>query len=89
MSAFERLKGYRIKLAFHDTGISHFPSFVFNTLARVSFMKLEMVNNKIETINPFTHTKPPILNQHGTILEEIILKVCPCKRRMKFFRKNH
>lgn len=75
MGAFERLRGYRIKLAIRDTNITHFPPFVFNTFAHISFLALELTNNKLETLNPYSHTKPPIVNQHGTILERLNLQV--------------
>lgn len=58
-----------------DSGITEFPSSIFNTLTSVSFLSLSLINNRIETLNPFTHTKSPVINQHGTILHNIHLTV--------------
>uniref|UniRef100_A0A0M3IN44 LRRCT domain-containing protein n=1 Tax=Ascaris lumbricoides TaxID=6252 RepID=A0A0M3IN44_ASCLU len=68
-----------------DSGITEFPSSIFNTLTSVSFLSLSLINNRIETLNPFTHTKSPVINQHGTILHNIHLTgnpiMCDCRLR--------
>uniref|UniRef100_A0A915B1N2 Chaoptin n=2 Tax=Parascaris univalens TaxID=6257 RepID=A0A915B1N2_PARUN len=84
--AFAHLRGYKIDLTVRDSGITEFPSSIFNTLTSVSFLSLSLINNHIETLNPFTHTKSPVINQHGTILHNIHLAGNPimCDCRLKW-----
>ncbi|VDN18285.1 unnamed protein product [Gongylonema pulchrum] len=69
--AFAHLRGYKIDLTIRDTSIDVFPAAVFNTLTAVSFLSLSLHNNRLQTFEPFPHTKPPVLNQHGTILHTL------------------
>lgn len=73
--AFIRLRGYKIELIVRDTSIREFPPAIFNTLTGVSFLSLSLINNLLETFQPFSYTKPPVLNQHGTILHDLQLMV--------------
>ncbi|VDM45294.1 unnamed protein product [Toxocara canis] len=83
--AFAYLRGYKIELTVRDTQITEFPSSIFNTLTSVSFLCLSLINNRIDTVDPFTHTKSPAVNQHGTILHDIHLTgnpiECDCRLR--------
>ncbi|VDN17277.1 unnamed protein product [Gongylonema pulchrum] len=73
--AFAHLRGYKIDLTIRDTSIDVFPAAVFNTLTAVSFLSLSLHNNRLQTFEPFPHTKPPVLNQHGTILHTLHITV--------------
>ncbi|OZC06751.1 hypothetical protein X798_06255 [Onchocerca flexuosa] len=73
--AFAQLRGYKLDLTIRDTGIKIFPSSIFNTLTAISFLSLSLQNNYLQTLEPFPHTKPPVLNQHGTILYNLQLTV--------------
>ncbi|CAG9531848.1 unnamed protein product [Cercopithifilaria johnstoni] len=81
--AFAQLRGYRVDLTVRDTGIEIFPSSAFNTLTAISFLSLSLQNNHLQTFEPFPHTKPPVLNQHGTILYDLQLTgnpiTCDCR----------
>uniref|UniRef100_A0A914YE37 Uncharacterized protein n=1 Tax=Panagrolaimus superbus TaxID=310955 RepID=A0A914YE37_9BILA len=83
IGAFEKLRGYRLDLTITNTQIDTIPSLLFNTITTISFLKLSLPNNKIHSFNPFLHTKAPILNQHGTILDSLDLQgnpiICDCK----------
>ncbi|KAE9551869.1 hypothetical protein FO519_004918 [Halicephalobus sp. NKZ332] len=82
-TAFDKLRGYRLELIIRDTEITNIPPLTFHTMHSISFLSLSLTNNKIQRFNPFTHTKPPLLNQHGTILERINLEgnpvLCTCE----------
>ncbi|VDO31084.1 unnamed protein product [Onchocerca flexuosa] len=81
--AFAQLRGYKLDLTIRDTGIKIFPSSIFNTLTAISFLSLSLQNNYLQTLEPFPHTKPPVLNQHGTILYNLQLTnnpiTCDCR----------
>jgi Leucine-rich repeat (LRR) protein len=83
IGAFEKLRGYRLDLAITNTQIDTIPPLLFNTITTISFLKLSLPNNKIQSMNPFLNTKAPILNQHGTILDSLDLQgnpiICDCK----------
>ncbi|VDN01367.1 unnamed protein product [Thelazia callipaeda] len=83
MGAFAQLRGYKIDLTVRDTGIEIFPPSVFDTLNSVSFLSLSLLNNRLRTFEPFRHNKPPVLNQHGTILQNLQLVgnpiICDCR----------
>lgn len=73
--AFAQLRGYKVDITVRDTGIKVFPSSIFNTLTAISYLSLSLPNNRLQTFEPFPHTKPPVLNQHGTILHNLQLTV--------------
>lgn len=73
--AFAQLRGYKVDLTIRDTKIEVFPSSAFNTLTAINFLSLSLQNNHLQTFEPFPHTKPPVLNQHGTILYNLQLTV--------------
>ncbi|MCP9260120.1 Leucine rich repeat 4-containing protein [Dirofilaria immitis] len=81
--AFAQLRGYKVDLTVRDTGIEVFPSSIFNTLTAINFLSLSLQNNHLQTLEPFPHTKPPVLNQHGTILYNLKLTgnsiTCDCR----------
>uniref|UniRef100_A0A915PH04 Chaoptin n=1 Tax=Setaria digitata TaxID=48799 RepID=A0A915PH04_9BILA len=81
--AFAQLRGYKVDLTIRDSRIDVFPSSAFNTLTAVSFLSLSLQNNQLQTFEPFPHTKPPVLNQHGTILHNLQLTgnpiICDCR----------
>ncbi|VBB28104.1 unnamed protein product [Acanthocheilonema viteae] len=81
--AFAQLRGYKVDLTVRNTEIEVFPSSVFNTLTAISFLSLSLQNNHLQTFGPFPHTKPPVLNQHGTILYNLQLTgnpiTCDCR----------
>ncbi|VDM07257.1 unnamed protein product [Wuchereria bancrofti] len=81
--AFAQLRGYKVDLTVRDTGIKAFPSSIFNTLTAISYLSLSLQNNRLQTFEPFPHTKPPVLNQHGTILHNLQLTgnpiICDCR----------
>ncbi|CEF60040.1 Leucine-rich repeat and Leucine-rich repeat,typical subtype and Leucine rich repeat 4-containing protein [Strongyloides ratti] len=81
---FSKLRGYRIYLGIEDTSITSFPYFIFKTLSSTRYLHLNLKNNKIQNFVPFTITKPPILNQYGTILQDLELQgnplICNCDK---------
>uniref|UniRef100_A0A0R3QR91 Chaoptin n=1 Tax=Brugia timori TaxID=42155 RepID=A0A0R3QR91_9BILA len=81
--AFAQLRGYKVDITVRDTGIKVFPSSIFNTLTAISYLSLSLPNNRLQTFEPFPHTKPPVLNQHGTILHNLQLTgnpiICDCR----------
>ncbi|EFO25703.1 leucine Rich Repeat family protein [Loa loa] len=81
--AFAQLRGYKVDLTVRDTGIEVFPPSIFNTLTAIRFLSLSLQNNHLQTLEPFPHTKPPVLNQHGTILHNLQLTgnpiICDCR----------
>ncbi|KAI1731045.1 leucine rich repeat domain-containing protein [Ditylenchus destructor] len=82
-SAFERLRGFRLDLSIEHTRLRKFPSTAFQSMSSVSYLNLGLAHNNIETLNPFESSTPPLINQHGTILESITLEgnplVCDCR----------
>uniref|UniRef100_A0A0K0DZJ9 LRRCT domain-containing protein n=1 Tax=Strongyloides stercoralis TaxID=6248 RepID=A0A0K0DZJ9_STRER len=76
-AVFSKLRGYRIYLGIEDTSITSFPYFIFKTLSSTRYLHLNLKNNKIQNFSPFTVTKPPILNQYGTILQDLELQGNP------------
>lgn len=82
-TAFEKLRGYKLELTIKNTEITGIHPLTFHTTHKISFLSLSLPNNKIEAVNPFARTKPPVLNQHGTILERINLQgnpvMCTCE----------
>uniref|UniRef100_A0AC34R6V4 Chaoptin n=1 Tax=Panagrolaimus sp. JU765 TaxID=591449 RepID=A0AC34R6V4_9BILA len=82
-TAFEKLRGYKVELTIKNTEITGIHPLTFHTMHKISFLSLSLPNNKIEAFNPFVRTKPPVLNQHGTILERINLFgnpiMCTCE----------
>lgn len=81
--AFTNLRGYRFELSITDTNIKEIPASTFHSLQKISFLRLSLNNNKIQNLHPFTYTRVPLLNQHGTILEKIDLRnnniMCNCE----------
>jgi hypothetical protein len=52
----------------------------------VRILDLELPNNKIESFDLFRNERPPVLNQHGTVLQYLNLHENPlvCNCRMKW-----
>uniref|UniRef100_A0A0N4ZAY2 LRRCT domain-containing protein n=1 Tax=Parastrongyloides trichosuri TaxID=131310 RepID=A0A0N4ZAY2_PARTI len=82
--AFSKLRGYRIYLTIEDTSIEMFPSSIFRTMSSTRYLHLSLRNNKIKNFIPFTNTKPPMINQYGTILQDLELEgnplICNCDK---------
>uniref|UniRef100_A0A0N5C3Q9 LRRCT domain-containing protein n=1 Tax=Strongyloides papillosus TaxID=174720 RepID=A0A0N5C3Q9_STREA len=83
-SVFSKLRGYRIYLSIEDTSITSFPFFIFKTLSSTRYLHLSLKNNKIQNFVPSTMIKAPMINQYGTILQEIELDgnplICNCDK---------
>uniref|UniRef100_A0AC35U7D6 LRRCT domain-containing protein n=1 Tax=Rhabditophanes sp. KR3021 TaxID=114890 RepID=A0AC35U7D6_9BILA len=81
--AFSKIKGFKVTIAVENTSIETFPSSVFSTLSSISYLQLSLRNNKIKQFIPFANTKPPMINQYGTILQSLDLQgnplVCHCE----------
>lgn len=74
--AFGRLRGFRFHLSVHDTQLRHYPPEALNRMiGGVTFLRLSLRNNKLSTFNPFLTPNEEALNESGTILESVDLRV--------------
>uniref|UniRef100_A0A183CS12 LRRCT domain-containing protein n=1 Tax=Globodera pallida TaxID=36090 RepID=A0A183CS12_GLOPA len=79
-NAFGRLRGYRLHLSIYNTQIRHFPPEALNHMNAVTFLRLSLRNNQINTFNPFLPGgHRTVLNERGTVLEAVDLGANPLK----------
>lgn len=86
--AFAQLRGYRLHLQISDTSISEFADSIFHTLTSISFLSLDLSNNQLSAFNPVNEA--PMLNQHGTILQDLSLVDNPlicCEINLEWINK--
>ncbi|CAD6199920.1 unnamed protein product [Caenorhabditis auriculariae] len=85
VGAFANIRGYRVHISLEGTSVAHWAPLIFDTLTGISLLSLSLVNNKLTSVNPFRSTIPPVVNQHGTILQSIELRDnpinCNCSMR--------
>ncbi|CAI4226387.1 unnamed protein product [Auanema sp. JU1783] len=74
VGAFHGIRGYKFYLSIQNTSIESFPSGIFNTLTSVHYLALSLANNRLNTLEPFKHSLPPAINQHGTILQYLSIQ---------------
>uniref|UniRef100_A0A914HXV5 Chaoptin n=1 Tax=Globodera rostochiensis TaxID=31243 RepID=A0A914HXV5_GLORO len=79
-NAFGRLRGYRLHLSIYNTQIRHFPPEALNHMNAVTFLRLFLRNNRINTFDPFLPGgQRTVLNERGTVLEAVDLGANPLK----------
>lgn len=80
---FRNIRGHSVKLTISKTSIKTLPSELFASFSHVSFIELDLRNNMIEHLEPFTYAEPPVLNARGTVLADLNLDGnplrCDCK----------
>lgn len=85
VGAFANIRGFRVHISLENTMISYWPPKIFDTLTGVSLLSLSLANNSLGALEPFLSTSPPVVNQHGTILQYIRLEnnpiECNCSMR--------
>ncbi|GMR36734.1 hypothetical protein PMAYCL1PPCAC_06929 [Pristionchus mayeri] len=77
------LRGFDFDLSITRTNITSFQPAIFDTLTSIQRLSLNLDNNLISFLNPFTYTPSPILNRQATVLQSISLRgnpiVCDCR----------
>ena len=56
VGALSGLRGYEVRLDIVDTQVSLIPETLFLTLDRISMLSLNLNNNMLKTLEPFSHT---------------------------------
>ncbi|KRY23117.1 Chaoptin [Trichinella patagoniensis] len=85
LNAFKSLRGYKVKLAITNSQLFYLPPQFFSTLNHIKHLYLDLSENRLRTVNPFSTSRLPTVNSHGTVLQDIDLRNnpihCDCSMR--------
>ncbi|KRZ69045.1 Chaoptin, partial [Trichinella papuae] len=77
LNAFKSLRGYKVKLAITNSQLFYLPPQFFSTLNHIKHLYLDLSENRLRTVNPFSTSRLPTVNNHGTVLQDIDLRNNP------------
>lgn len=73
--ALDGIRRFKFRLIIRDTSITDLPPTLFDNMNSIQILDLHLPNNKIESLDLFRNKSPPLLNEHGMVLEYLDLQV--------------